>query len=625
MKAKSKTLKKILSATLALCTLFGATGLAGCGSSSSNIQFWVYGDESELKLFSELTDTFNNTYGKEHDISVEVSSKPVGTYTTLIQQTGSSRSGADVFFVAEADFKRYVEMGFMTPIEEYMSKVDDIDVSDIPDSMLLKYRYDEVAETKSKSTDPLYGLPMEVRPTALYYNESMFESAGIVVISVDEENMDKWNNNEIPDNRGKYKRDFAKLKDVTVPKKGFYRSDDPCVNYGSWSPIGNGEIAVFNNRIAMNWDEVEDLARNFATETNPQASVKYGSDYGYYTEWWFNYGWSVGGDCLADLNNNGYWNYSLLDPEPNYKVNADTYVGEYTGKTYTKGETLDLIDKYDVPKGEILTANDDGTYSYNGKVVTIRESVKNNTGAEQDNLTFVELPSTRDAFERYLRLGVGRSTDIDGIKGLSVSPKPSYFTSRSSVNYFCGGKIAMLVEQSSYVKTISDTAKFKWDVAPIAVYKEYVDESDPQCDTVKAQGIIAGHSNSRGLMTRTKSLEEKGDQIVRFIMWMASRNGGQKVLAKQGFFPNQESLINEVKFGDYVPTNIRHFAEAMKYQKAGDWWYLKNFTWIDVWAVPLNSNVRNDLMGYREWILSTVSDSNEDLYDNYIKAENKKK
>ena len=63
----------------------------------------------------------------------------------------------------------------------------------------------------------------------------------------------------------------------------------------------------------------------------------------------------------------------------------------------------------------------------------------------------------------------------------------------------------------------------------------------------------------------------------------------------------------------------------MKYQTAGDWWYLKNFTWIDVWAVPLNSKVRNDLIGYKEWILSTVSDSNEDLYDNYIKAENKKK
>ena len=55
-----------------------------------------------------------------------------------------------------------------------------------------------------------------------------------------------------------------------------------------------------------------------AEQYNPEAGTKFGTDYGYFTEWWFNYGWSVGGDCLTDLSGEGDWNFSLLDASPNY-------------------------------------------------------------------------------------------------------------------------------------------------------------------------------------------------------------------------------------------------------------------------------------------------------------------
>ena len=614
---------------MASCILgTAAFAMNGCGGKSSDIQFWVYGSEDELALFSELTATFNKTYGKDKDIYVEVSAKPTGdSYYNLIRTTGSASSGADVFFVIENEFKKLVEMGFMQEMDDYFAAVDDITISDIPDSMLLKYRYDEVNETKSNDTDPLYGLPLEVRPTALYYNESVFKKAGIIVISVDEEKMDDWNDNKIADNRGHYKREYEKLAGITVPKKGFYREGDPCVEYGSWdNPVLTGETMVFNNRIAMNWDEVEDLARLFSKSANTNAVQKYGTEYGYYTEWWFNYGWSVGGDCLADLNGNGYWNYSLLDSLPNYKVNEEGYVGAYTGTIYKKGETLELTDKLAVEKGQLVQADSEGGYILNGNKVGIRQSVKDNAGKEGEDCKFIELPSTRTAFERYLRLGTTIPvTDAEGrsIDGINISPSPSVFSGsgRTSVNYFCDGKIAMLVEQSSYVKTVSDTANFEWDIAPIAVYKEYVDPTDSACDEAAARGKIAGHSNSRGLMTRKKSAEKKGDKIARFIMWMASAEGGQKVLAAKGYFPSQESLIDEIQFTDNAPSNIQAFAEAVKYQKAGDWWYLKGYSWIDVWAVPLNTKLRNNVAGYtyEDWIKGTLKDANSILLEDYIR------
>ena len=590
--------------------------MASCGKNgkTNRLQFWVYGDESELEIFTLMTREFNATYGKDHKIEVEISAKPTGSnYSNLIQTTASSSSGADIFFVIENDFKKWVEMGFMQEMTDYFEAVDDIDISDIPETMLLKYRYDEVNETKSKTTDPLYGLPMEVRPTALYYNESVFEKAGIIIISVDEENMDAWNAGIIPDRRGNYKNAFSKLDGINVPKKGYFRSNEIVYHdYNGWEKPTADEILVFNNRIAMNWDEVEDLSMIFSTSTNPNAKREYGTDYGYYTEWWFNYGWSVGGDCLADLTGNGYWNFSLLDSTPNYKVKSDTYTGEYTGTVYKSGETLELTDKLAVNKGQSLVADNVGNYTLNGKIVGIRDSVKNN-----DNL--IELPSTKEAFERYVRLGTKTSTLIGDTYGMAISPTPSIFsgTGRSSVNYFYSGNIAMLVEQSSYVQTIAKETNFKWDVAPIAVYKQYEDPDDPYCDIVKKQGKIAGHSNSRGLVSRKKS--QNKDAIAKFIMWMASKDG-QRIRAQNGFFPNQENLVSEIKFPKNAPKNIITFSEAMRYQTAGDWWYLKSYSWIDVWAVPLNTKLRNNVAGYtyEQWISETLKDTNEILISDYI-------
>jgi hypothetical protein len=63
----------------------------------------------------------------------------------------------------------------------------------------------------------------------------------------------------------------------------------------------------------------------------------------------------------------------------------------------------------------------------------------------------------------------------------------------------------------------------------------------------------------------------------------------------------------------------------MKYQTPADWWYLKAFTWIDVWSVPLNSKLRNNIEGYtyQDWIEETLSATNEKLYEDYILATNK--
>lgn len=585
-----------------ICVIFAAilfsVTLFGCGGvGNSNVKFWVYGDESELEIYTIMTDEFNETYGKENGIKVDISTKPPGNYESLIQTVSTSKSGPDVFLCIEDNFKKWVNMGFLTDMTQYLDAVTDIDVSDVYATTVDRLRYD-VDNNTSNPDDPLYGLPLDTKPSALYYNESMFEKAGIIVISVDEENLDAWNDGEVADNRGKTRADYEaehpELKGVTVPNKGYYRSLYPYTVDVGWTYPDENEVLVFNNRIAMNWDEIEDLAMLFTPSYNTSAAAEFGTDFGYFTEWWFNYGWSVGGDCLTDLSGNGDWNFSLLDYTPNFMVTGESYTGAYTGKTYTKGETLEHLDKLDIPAGELMTPDNEGGYTYNGQKIGIRQSVTE----AAENGTLTALPSTREAFTRYLKLGAEKTADIEGEGGLAISPNPLTFSTRTRMNYFYSGKMAMLVDYSSYMATVSEQAEergFKWDIAPLAVYKEYVDPLVPDCDETVVVGKTAGQSNSKAMVSRENS--QNKESAAKFIKWMASK-AGQTIRAENGHFPNQKELMSRVVFPGYAPANVKAFSEALEFQGAGDWWYMADYEWINVWAVPLNSEVRNGKMTY---------------------------
>ena len=600
-----------------ICVIFAAilfsVTLFGCGGGgNSNVKFWVYGDESELEVYTIMTEEFNETYGKENGIKVDISTKPPGNYESLIQTVSTSKSGPDVFLCIEDNFKKWVNMGFLTDMTQYLDAVNDIDVSDVYATTVDRLRYDRENNT-SNSDDPLYGLPLDTKPSALYYNESMFEKAGIIVISVDEENLDAWNDGKVADNRGKTRADYEaehpELKGVTVPNKGYYRSIYPYTVDVGWTYPDENEVLVFNNCIAMNWDEIEDLAMLFTPSYNTSAAAEFGTDFGYFTEWWFNYGWSVGGDCLTDLSGNGDWNFSLLDYTPNFMVTGERYTGVYTGKTYTKGETLEHLDKLDIPAGELMTPDNEGGYTYNGQKIGIRQSVTE----AAENGTLTALPSTREAFTRYLKLGAEKTADIEGEGGLAISPNPLTFSTRTRMNYFYSGKMAMLVDYSSYMATVSEQAEergFKWDIAPLAVYKEYVDPLEPDCDETVVVGKTAGQSNSKAMVSRENS--QNKESAAKFIKWMASK-AGQTIRAENGHFPNQKELMSRVVFPGYAPANVKAFSEALEFQGAGDWWYMADYEWINVWAVPLNSEVRNGTMTYDAWRADAVNDTNERL------------
>ena len=77
----------------------------------------------------------------------------------------------------------------------------------------------------------------------------------------------------------------------------------------------------------MSWEETNACATHVQNYMRNTLGDKNG--YGYFTEWWFNYGWTVGGDFIQQIPTDNpdyrgyYYDFTLLDNTTNYIVADD--------------------------------------------------------------------------------------------------------------------------------------------------------------------------------------------------------------------------------------------------------------------------------------------------------------
>lgn len=695
------------------------------GGSRTGIFMQGYGDEEQHKEFNSMVEGFNNSeYARQYGLFLTLDWLGQTTYEQGIESgsTVSPDNRVDIMFVNDRKFKLWATNGYMDDLSAYTSTSEyrEEKLGNMWSSIYPRFRYNSNGNT-SYEDDTLWGVPVDTSPTAIYYNRQAMENCGVIVISVDddvvtqdnfaqfqgeyegltndmigEHLMDLWNENKIADkfgqwhdtcgNRGGvdsngnpdgggYEADVLVTREITVPAKGYYRADSynnyvKADGYAWVNPNAGGVtsvVKVFNASIAMNWDEIEDLAqlltltknRNNHNRRTTRGDVA--TTYGYYTEWWFNYGWSVGGDCLQDLTGEGTWTYGLTDWSTNYKVTAagDGYVGKNTGTVYHEGDTIEFIDKLDVvaygpeydetgamvvdDEGNIvfndgdlllpnqqggfevynettqgttpLGSNPDQLYTYDS---AIRDEIKDNATDDMADTEamFLELPSTKDAVNRYLQC-----------IQLGVMPLPSSFGGNSStIAEFGNGNIAMVVElgyQIGLVRALTGSYEIEWGVAPLPQYKEYVSPSTDDT-TVKVQGVEGGHSEATALSIAKASKNKQNAWYV--IDWLTSDymtvNGeqepaGQYYKAVAGYIPNQPTIANSSTFikEDEKTLNLDIFFDVLEFEEAGDWWYLPDNAWINIWASPLNEQVRNNQMTPEQWFNNYCLQCTQELID----------
>lgn len=547
----------------------------------ANVEFWINGDDYELEVFQDLTNRFNEKY--KDQIKVRLVQKPSTGYETAVE-TALMGKKLDVFYVGDSGYKSYAENGLLYDITDFVSKSSSYNISDLWDTVLTRYKYDVLTKLSGTESGKFYGVPKDIGPTVIFYNETEFEKAGITVLSVSKEDLASFNDGA-EDDRGNTKDELG-LNGVEVKEYGYF--------------VHNNK-KFFNNQIPMSWDETVEVANIVQNSmTNPNA-------YGYFTEWWFNYGWSVGGDCIqyiptTDSNyNDGWYDFTLNDNTKNYIVADDCESVTVNGNVYKAGTIISYADKLG------LTTTSSASEDYN-KVVTAEV-----LGLVEEGKLNV-LPSQREAFTEFVRLASKKSTLVDTVGGVNlygyqVTPTPSSIGSDAGkVQAFAQGEIAMLVDGRWNVTKFRDPSQnvsFTWDVCPLPMYREYSESGFGADREVTVHGIEAGHSGSVGLCISNNSTVKNA--AWKFIEFIGSEEG-QTAQALKGFaIPLQKELANTEVFlqSDKMPKNSKIFLNAAAIQGAGDWWYLTDNAWIDDWAGVLNGDVRNGKKTMSEFFNST--------------------
>ena len=540
------------------------------GGGATEITFWGYGDDNEISVFTELVKQFNEKYDGTIHVNYEV--KANSDYGTVARSAlRSSKAKVDVLYVGDSDFKSLAESGYLEPLDNYIKDSKEIVLSNMWETSVNRFKYDTNTTTQDGPNAHYWGIPKDIGPTVVYYNETYFNNAGVAVFSVAKEDLAAFNSGA-KDARGKTKEEYG-IKG-TVQEKGYFVDSEG----NKW----------FNNQVPMSWDECVVLS----TLVQDANRKKYNDNsiYGYFTEWWFNYGWSVGGDCIEYVPSTdsqysgGYWDFTLMDSTPNFIVADDNKSG-YTvnGNKYSAGEIISWQDKLIDPaasekvvRSELLEAVEAGLLN--------------------------QLPSQRDAFVEFVRVGQKTSDVVEnGLYGYGICPAPtSVGGDAGKVAAFAGGKVAMLVD--GRWSTVNFRKKmdgiYDWDVCPMPQYKEYYGEEDQlpegkSVGDVKVHGIEAGHSGSVALCINAKSAKKNAAWI--FAEFIGGKTG-QEAQARSGFaIPSQKDLANSEVFlqTDKNPRNSIVFVRAASFETPGDWWYLRDKAWIDDWAGVLNGDVRN--------------------------------
>ncbi len=545
---------------------------------AASITFWAYGDSVEKEVFEKLVTEFNKL--NEGIVNVRYVQKSPDGYGDALKLGLQGSRGPDVVYVADGDYKALAELGFLLPLDKYVETSEYINPEEMWDASLNRYKYDVNTTTQDGPDAHYWAVPKDVGPTVIYYNETFFKAAGITVISVFPEDLAAFNDGAA-DARGKTKTEYGITG--TVKNKGYFEL---------------GGKKYFNNKIGMSWDETVAASRVVQNGSNAQ--------HGFFTEWWFNYGWSVGGDVIQYIPTNdqtyngGYWDFTLMDPTPNYMVKRSGSSVTVNGTTYQPGTFVSYYDKLS-----------------NLESKTVRSEVLElvNTGALD------VFPSQRDAFVEFTRIGQKETSLVDTVNGQNlygygITPMPtSIGGDAGKTKAFANGNIAMLVDGRWNVPNFrKQMGNYEWDIAPLPQYRTYDANGD-----ILLEGLVAGHSGSVGLAINAKS--SKPNASWEFLEYIGG-SIGQLEQAKSGFaIPSQKALANTEDFlqSNQSPKNSIIFLKAAETQTPGDWWYLRDNQWIDPWAGKLNGSVRNAEMTLTQFYESKEYNSTFNVLKNYTK------
>jgi multiple sugar transport system substrate-binding protein len=160
-----KEFLKLGGASLAAGT--GLLGVAGCGESSSGKVTLRYGiwDQAQMPAMEKIVEEFSRANA---EITVEIELTPYEEYLSKLQNAAQGGTLPDVFWMEPIWFELFASNDILRPITDQI-KENGIDLGTYPENIVRFFQY----------RGDTYALPKDFDTIGLWYNEKLFDDAGV--------------------------------------------------------------------------------------------------------------------------------------------------------------------------------------------------------------------------------------------------------------------------------------------------------------------------------------------------------------------------------------------------------------------------------------------------------------
>ncbi len=593
------------------------TLLTGCGGNSDNqdssssgtttIKFLVDGNSTSSPAWKELVEAYNNGQGKEDKVKVNIDKITKGSSENCKNEFIKSSNYADnVVCVSEKVFHTYAIQkdskkcpnGYFLDLTKYAEADSDYQNNKISSTAKnwLKMTYSTDLSSKKHVVGPnenVLGVPYAADPQMTYYNKNALEQEKVNIISVSEENLaaynEKNNSSYLPHGYAEYK---------VAPQEGLTASTNLA---------GETVYKVFNRLIPMNWEETRYVFKMFTKSYNSSSLT----NYGFISEYWFNYGWSVGGDCMG-YNGTDY-DFTLTDRSANYLVTKDGVT--VNGNTYNKGDIVRYEDK--VNQNNIT--NIDGLHAIASQYDAVKEyvslQVKTNALVDNDNsygygIADPDVGSAQNAIKSdqvaFIRSDYNSLSEItSGSNGskLELCVPEQYRVYKGGSTYQKDGNNGF---GNEYLKVIGES----YDGTT------YTGELDEENGTpIVGKKTDCGYFYS--LVVPACSDPNKYQASWDFISWVASTEGQSYIAKTSNVMPLDSDVLKSDTFLNQTFNNrsldLNTFASVANDLSMGDWGYFESGEWVTRWANNFNQKVRYGTQTLTDFESQNSSVAKEDL------------
>ena len=144
--------------------LFGVTGCGGNSSGEVTLRYGIW-DQTQMPAMEDIVEEFSKA---NPDISVEIELTPYDEYLSKLQNAAQGGTLPDVFWMEPIWFELFASNEILRPITDQI-KDSGIDLGVYPENIVRFFQYQ----------GDTYALPKDFDTIGLWYNEKLFDDAGV--------------------------------------------------------------------------------------------------------------------------------------------------------------------------------------------------------------------------------------------------------------------------------------------------------------------------------------------------------------------------------------------------------------------------------------------------------------